>query len=169
MSDRQLSHPEISNLTAKHSIVVVCEDIISPENVGMIFRQCEAMAVEKIILGGQTPIPKSEKAIRAARSTIEKVNYECVDSLPIYLSELKTDGYKILGLEITDRSLPIRNIAFEQWNKIVLVIGSESYGISEESLQVIEQNIHIPMYGVNTSMNVVQALAIALYEITNHF
>lgn len=169
MSDRQLSHPEISNLTPNHSIIVVCEDIISPENVGMIFRQCEAMAIEKIILGGQTAIPKSEKAIRAARSTIEKVNYESVDSVPQCLNELKSVGYKILGLEITDRSLPIRNISFDKWNKIALVIGSESYGISEETLEVIEQNLHIPMYGVNTSMNVVQALAVALYEITNHF
>jgi tRNA G18 (ribose-2'-O)-methylase SpoU len=167
MADRQLTHYEIKNLSNKHRVIVVCDNIITPENVGMIFRQCEAMAVEKLILGGQTPDPTSEKALRAARSTIKKVNYECVVSLPACLAELKSDGYRVVGLEITNNSLPVQSTSFEAGSKIVLVIGSESYGISKDVLEVIEQNVHIPMYGVNSSMNVVQALAIALYEITN--
>lgn len=167
MTDRQLTHYEIKNLKNKHRIIVVCDNIITPENVGMIFRQCEAMAVEKLILGGKTPDPTSEKALRAARSTIKKVNYECIVSTSEYLEGLKSDGYRVIGLEITNNSMPVQSTNFQAWSKIVLVIGSESYGIGEEVLKVIDQNVHIPMYGVNSSMNVVQALAIALYEITN--
>ena len=169
MADRQLKHSEIKNLSKKHRVIVICDDIISPENVGLIFRLCEAMSLEKLVLGGKTPLPVSEKVVRTARSTIKYVNYIHVDSIPSFLKELKTGGYKIIGLEITDKSVPLRDYAFNHWEKIALVIGSENHGVSEEVLEVIEQNVHVVMYGINTSINVVQALSIALYEITSQF
>jgi tRNA G18 (ribose-2'-O)-methylase SpoU len=48
-----------------------------------------------------------------------------------------------------------------------LLIGSEIAGVSESLLATANQITHINMYGSNSSMNVVQAASIALYEITN--
>ena len=45
----------------------------------------------------------------------------------------------------------------------VMVIGNEKDGVSEELLALCQTSIHIPMYGVNTSMNVAMATAIAVY------
>jgi tRNA G18 (ribose-2'-O)-methylase SpoU len=47
------------------------------------------------------------------------------------------------------------------------LIGSEIAGISEELLKISHQIVHINMFGKNSSMNVVQAASIALYEITS--
>ena len=49
---------------------------------------------------------------------------------------------------------------------MVLVIGDENFGISESILKQSDAVIHIDMFGHNSSMNVVQATNIALYEIT---
>ena len=47
-----------------------------------------------------------------------------------------------------------------------MIVGDENFGISEAVLKVSDTIIHINMFGQNSSMNVVQATTIALYEIT---
>ena len=44
-------------------------------------------------------------------------------------------------------------------------MGSERNGI--ENVDLVDYTISIPMYGRNSSMNVVHSLAIMLYEVTN--
>jgi tRNA G18 (ribose-2'-O)-methylase SpoU len=51
---------------------------------------------------------------------------------------------------------------------MALVVGSEINGVSAEILNISNQIVHINMYGKNSSMNVVQATSIALYEIINN-
>ena len=46
-----------------------------------------------------------------------------------------------------------------------LVLGSENTGVSESLLSLSDITTHIPMYGNNSSMNVVSAASIACYEI----
>ena len=69
------------------------------------------------------------------------------------------------GIEITDKSIDIQNFNFKNHKKIVLLLGSERNGI--ENIDQIDYSISIPMYGRNSSMNVIHSLGIALYEVTN--
>ena len=48
----------------------------------------------------------------------------------------------------------------------MLVIGDENFGVSDNILSISDAIIHIDMFGQNSSMNVVQATSIALYQIT---
>jgi tRNA G18 (ribose-2'-O)-methylase SpoU len=79
---------------------------------------------------------------------------------------LKTDNYTIYALEITKNSIPIHKASFKKNQKIALVIGDENFGVSDEILKLSDGIFHIDMFGQNSSMNVVQATNIALYEIT---
>ena len=81
-----------------------------------------------------------------------------------YLLENK---YEIIALEIAETSTPINEVIVNKNQKIALLIGSEIAGINESLLSIANQITHITMYGNNSSMNVVQATSIALYEITN--
>jgi len=70
-----------------------------------------------------------------------------------------------VSLEITTDSRPIHTHNFHQ-TPLALIIGDENHGISEAVLNQSDNVIHIDMFGQNSSMNVVQATSIALYEIT---
>lgn len=72
-----------------------------------------------------------------------------------------------MSLEISEQSLPLHQFNFKLDKPIVLIIGDENFGISEAILKASNAILHINMYGENSSMNVVQATGIALYEITN--
>ena len=83
------------------------------------------------------------------------------------LITLKGEGFKLIGLEITNTSKALNETDFTKMEKIVLVVGAERTGISPDLLKITDETVHIPIFGQNSSMNVVNALAIALYEITS--
>ena len=47
----------------------------------------------------------------------------------------------------------------------MLLLGSERNGIG--NINILDHSIAIPMFGKNSSMNVIHSLSIALYEVTN--
>ena len=79
--------------------------------------------------------------------------------------KLKNEGNTIIGIEITDKSIDIQDFDFTSPKKIVLLLGSERNGI--ENINLVDATVAIPMFGRNSSMNVIHSLAIALYETTN--
>ena len=166
MNHRQLKHIEVKKAVSKLPIYVVCDDIRSPENAGMIFRISEAFGVQKIYFSANSPKSDNTRLKRSARSTQQIVEHEYSDDLKNVLITLKAEGFKLIGLEITNTSKALNETDFTKMEKIVLVVGAERTGISPDLLKITDETVHIPIFGQNSSMNVVNALAIALYEIT---
>jgi len=167
MEQIQLKHDEVTQARCIFPIYVVCDNIRSPENAGMIFRISEAFGVQKIHFSNASPKSDNTRLKRAARSTQSFIEHEYSSDIKNVVIQLKKDGFSLIGIEITNTSKSLRNISFVSYEKIALVIGAEKNGISSEILEILDSCIHIPMYGKNSSMNVVNALAITLYEISS--
>lgn len=163
---KQLNHNETPITPRTFPIVVMCDGIVLPANIGAIFRLADAFGVEKVIFGGEDIDTSRRKVKQVSRSTHQWVKYKQTSDLPKAISELIAENYHIIGLEITNQSKPIDELNFSADQKTGLIIGGESHGISQEVLNLCDQTIHIPIYGRNSSMNVVNALAIFLHEIT---
>jgi len=160
-------HHEVTDFTKKKfPITLICDRVNSPANIGSIFRIADSFGIEQIYFCGEDITVISKRMQRTARSTHEMIPYTQEDHILPVLDKLQSEGYTIIGLEITENSIPISNHLFPSKDKIALVIGEESLGISEEVLTKVTDNIHINMYGTNSSMNVATATGIALYEIT---
>ena len=82
------------------------------------------------------------------------------------IQELKAQNYTLIALEITENSIPISDLKLDKNSKIAFIIGDENHGVSDAILKQCNVIVHIEMYGQNSSMNVVQATSIALYEFT---
>ncbi|UAM98641.1 TrmH family RNA methyltransferase [Polaribacter litorisediminis] len=161
---KQLTHYDIENNQKQFPITIVCDAIRTPENIGMCFRISESFGVEKIYFHKDSPAIENRKVINTARNTIAQINYEYYVNFPKIIAQLKAAGNTIIGIEITDKSINIQDFNFKNHEKIVLILGSERNGI--EDINLMDYTISIPMYGRNSSMNVIHSLAIMLYEIT---
>jgi tRNA G18 (ribose-2'-O)-methylase SpoU len=161
---KQLTHYDIENTQKQFPITIVCDAIRTPENIGMCFRISESFGVEKIYFHKDSPAIENRKVINTARNTIAQINYEYYANFHKIISKLKAEGNTIIGIEITDKSINIQDFNFKNHEKIVLILGSERNGI--ENTDLVDYTIAIPMFGRNSSMNVVHSLAIMLYEIT---
>ena len=166
---KQLTHQEIENEQRQFPVVIVCQDVSDPLNVGAIFRLADAMGANKVYLCGTSPKPPHKRISKTARSTDQMVPFAYENSTIKVISDLKEEGFSIVGLEITDQSHDISTFDFSTSFPVALVIGAESYGLSTDTLGLLDAAVHIPMHGQNTSMNVVQACGIALYEIIRQF
>lgn len=162
---KQLTHYEIKNNEQKFPITIVCDAIRTPENIGMCFRISESFGVQKIYLHESSPSIENKNVQRTARNTINQINFERYTDFEQLILELKKEGNKIIGIEITDKSINIQDYDFTSEKKIVLLLGSERNGI--ENINLVDKTVAIPMYGRNSSMNVIHSLAITLYEVTN--
>lgn len=166
MKFRQLEHEEVKNDERKFPLAIVLENIRMPGNVGMIFRLAEAFGVSQIFLCQETATPPNRRISRAARSTIARMEYEVSESTQLTLKKLKEEGHTLIGLEVTDNSLPLHQYDFKKVEKVALVIGAEKGGITENILNELDACVAIQMYGKISSLNVATATSIALYEIT---
>ncbi len=146
-------------------ITLVCENVTNAPNIGSLFRIADAFGIEKIIFCGAN-IPMGRKMTKTSRTTEKVVKYEVLDSVLDVITDLKNDDNTIISLEITNTSIAVHQCHFSTGKAIALVIGDENFGVSEAVLNRSDAIVHIDMFGQNSSMNVVQATNIALYEIT---
>lgn len=163
----QLNHATFQSKEQHFPITIICDDIKTPENVGMIFRAAEAFGVENIVLCGETSTLPNPKIRKTARSCEKLVTWKFRPNILEYLDQLQAENYTIIALEITNNSKDISNFNFNTKRPIALVLGSESHGISDLVLNKCPYSVAISMYGKNSSLNVATATSIALYEITN--
>ncbi|HLV14761.1 MAG TPA: TrmH family RNA methyltransferase [Xanthomarina sp.] len=165
---KQLSHYNTNFNKQTFSITLVCDNINNAPNIGSLFRTADAFGVEKIMFCG-SPIPTGRKMTKTSRATEKVVPFEERESIIETINQLKSENYLIISLEITESSNRIDEFQFPKNQKIALIIGDENFGVSETVLNMSDFVIHIDMFGQNSSMNVVQAITIALYEATKQF
>ena len=162
---KQLTHYDIQNEDKQFPITIVCYAIRTPENIGMCFRIAESFGVQKIYLHENSPTIENKIVKKTARNTIHQITHDIYTDFNEIIHQLKEEGNSIIGIEITDKSINIQDFHFKNHEKIVLLLGSERNGIKNTNL--LDKTIAIPMYGKNSSMNVIHSLAITLYEVTN--
>ena len=163
----QLTHENTQFEKRCFPITLVCDHIYFQQNLGSLFRIGEAFGIEKIIFIGKD-IPLTPRKInKTSRSTHLQIPHSIVEETTEAITLLQKEEYHIIALEITSTSSPIQQLSVPKNKKIALLIGNEIEGISASLLAIANQITHIAMYGNNSSMNVVQATSIALYEISN--
>jgi tRNA G18 (ribose-2'-O)-methylase SpoU len=142
---------------------VVLDNLRSAFNVGSIFRSCEGAGVERIHLCGITPYPPHPKLEKTARGSLDLVPWSHhVDAMEA-VRILKTEGYALVALELTDRSVDYRSLPYSP--PIAVILGHEVAGVTRPVLEAADRVVQIPMRGRKNSLNVATSCGIVLFEI----
>ncbi|MDX1277541.1 TrmH family RNA methyltransferase [Oceanihabitans sediminis] len=161
----QLNHYNTNFEKRTFPISIICENVSNAPNIGSLFRTSDTFGVKKIVFCGEH-IPLGRKMTKTSRATEKVVNFEVKKEAIEVALQYKKEGYHLIALEITNNSSAISSTSFSNEKPYALIIGDENFGVSEEILKICDSVVHIEMYGQNSSMNVVQATTVALYEIT---
>lgn len=155
-------------------MIAILYNIRSMYNVGSIFRTADAAGIKKIYLCGITPAPVDK--FGRARTSISKtalgaekyVKWEYIKFAPLLLDKLKKQGYKILAIEQSKKSVPYFQMLFprkRESSKKVLVLGNEIKGLSPAILKRADKILEIPMRGKKESLNVAVAFGIIVFHL----
>jgi len=154
-------------------IIVILDNIRSTFNVGSIFRTADALGVNQLILGGTTPAPIDrfgrERAdiAKVSLGAEKSVPWEYKENLLPMIKNFKKNGYQIIAIEQSEKSVDYKKVKLNKNNKIVFVMGAEVDGVNPAILKLADVIAEIPMLGQKESLNVSVSFGVALFRILN--
>lgn len=144
---------------SENNLILVLDDVNDPGNLGTIIRTADWFGVTQIVTSKKTVELYNSKVIQSSMGAIYRMNYRVTD-LTQEISELKQKGFQISGAIIKGENIYKTKLP----TKTALIMGSESHGISDELLKLIDLEISIPNFGQTESLNVAMATGILLSE-----
>lgn len=168
---KKILNSELNRLTVdefkvsdKCPVVVVADNIRSLHNVGALFRTCDAFAVEKVWLCGVTATPPNKEIHKTALGAELSVEWEySADTLSV-VSDLKSQGYRVLAVEQVEGSASLDNFVAEEGMRYALVFGNEVKGVSQDAVSLCDGAVEIPQIGTKHSLNVSVSVGVVLWE-----
>ena len=152
-----LRHKQGSALSRPRELIVACAPMRSNVNISSVARTASACAVERLVLTGNASLIS-----KIARDGAEELEVSIHRSLAPVLQKMRRDGYRLVGLEQTTNSTSIHSYNFSR--RTVLVVGNERTGLKPEILDLLDDVVEIPVYGLPHSFNASTAASMALYE-----
>ncbi|XP_054957106.2 probable methyltransferase TARBP1 isoform X3 [Pan paniscus] len=146
-------------------LIVVASLIDKPTNLGGLCRTCEVFGASVLVVGSLQCI--SDKQFQhlsvSAEQWLPLVEVK-PPQLIDYLQQKKTEGYTIIGVEQTARSLDLTQYCFPE--KSLLLLGNEREGIPANLIQQLDVCVEIPQQGIIRSLNVHVSGALLIWEYT---
>ena len=145
--------------------LLALDSLQDPQNVGSLLRTAEAVGVHGIILPIHRAVGITPAVSRASAGAVEHLPVAQVTNLANTLEALKAEGIWVVGLE-SDPSLQDYRLV-ELNMPLVIVLGSEGYGMRRLVAEKCDLLLRLPMRGRIGSLNVSVAGSILLYQAWN--
>jgi len=148
---------------AEGRFLVALDGVQDPGNVGTIIRTADAAGFDGVLLSPQCADLFSPKVLRSTMGSIFRLTFSLAPSLPEALLSMREKGYSVLSSQLDGDPF------FERVNvssSLVLVVGNEGSGVSEEVKAVATHRLRLPMRGGAESLNAAIAAGIMMYDLT---
>jgi tRNA G18 (ribose-2'-O)-methylase SpoU len=152
-------------LAEKLPLIVVLDNIRSQNNIGSVFRTADAFCLAGVYLCGITATPPHREIQKTALGATESVDWQYFDKTPDAIKFLHDQGYTVMAVEQTDRSVMLNEYVPHPGEKLAVIFGNEVNGIEDESLELVKGSIEIPQFGTKHSINVSVAVGIVIWDL----
>jgi len=142
-------------------LLILCDEISDPHNLGAIIRTCEALGAHGIVIpkhrsAGVTPV-----VVKASSGAVYHTAVARVTNMTAAIKELKEEGVWVFGASAGgDTAIWQADFCCPS----AIVIGSEGSGISRLVMENCDISVDIPMFGKVASLNASVSASIILYE-----
>ena len=136
------------------------DKIADPGNLGTLLRSAAWFGTTQVALSSNCADPFNPKVMRGGMGA--HFSLQMVTNCD--LRQFKSSDHLIIGADHRGMSIVDFNNNAKDW---VLVIGSETHGISKENSNHIEYSLSIPAKGSGNSLNAAVAGSIILYCLNN--
>lgn len=155
-------HYELEDLTRGEApLCMVLENLQDPGNLGTIFRTAEGAGVTGILLSKESVDLYNLKVIRSTMGSAYRMPFYYTEDLHGVLKQWKAQGIGLYAAHLKGKHTYDR----EDYRKpSAFLIGNESQGLTDETAELADHYIRIPMSGQVESLNAAVASAVLMYE-----
>jgi len=139
------------------------ENLQDPGNLGTMLRTAEAMGLDGAILSSNCADIWSPKVVRAAMGAIFRLPFIITEDLPNLFLSLREKNMRVIAAVVNSGANSILNINLSCG--VVVVVGNEGSGLSEECINACTELVTIPMRGRAESLNAAAAASILMWEL----
>jgi 23S rRNA (guanosine2251-2'-O)-methyltransferase len=154
---------EEAKIRNEKPLIVVCDEIEDPHNLGAIIRSADGAGAHGVIIGKRRNAPITQTVVKSSAGAVSYIKIAKVSNIASVLDELKEKGLWIFAADMTGTDY--KKVNFDCG--CVLVVGNEGSGISRLVKDKCDELVSIPMRGGVESLNVSVATAIILYEMSS--
>jgi tRNA G18 (ribose-2'-O)-methylase SpoU len=147
---------------AKHDIYLILENVLDTYNIGGFFRLADAIGAKRVYLTGRSSTPPDAKIKKSSVGTYKFIPWEYRENSALAIEELREiKDMQIVAIEQTEKSQDYRDSNYQ--GPITFILGNETRGLDEDTEQLVDYAVEVPMYGLNKSLNVMVAAGIVVY------
>lgn len=150
----------------RSDLIVVSSLVDKPPNLGGICRLCDVLGVG--LLTVQDIRVKQHPQFKNVAVTADKwmpMKEVPVANITDFMKEKKKEGYTLIGLEQTDRSVKL-DAEYKFPKKSLILLGTEKHGIPGDLLSELDLCLEIQQFGIIRSMNIQTATAVIVHSYT---
>lgn len=155
---------DMQPVDGQKNIILMLDQVTDPQNVGACLRSAAAFGVRALITQDRNSPSESGALARASAGGLEVTPWVRVANLAQALEGLREMGYWHVGLD-GDTKQTLKQVSLG--DNIVIVMGSEGKGLRPLVAKTCDLIAKIPMPGQMESLNISNAAAIALYELSS--
>ena len=142
-------------------LLVVCDEISDPHNLGAIIRTAECAGAHGVIIPKRRSVGLTATVAKASAGAVEYMKVARVTNINTAIAELKDKGVWVFGTA-AEGSIPMYKADLTV--PAAIVIGNEGEGLSQLVRKNCDVMVSIPMKGKISSLNASAAASILLYE-----
>ena len=160
----------VEDMIAGMHRIAVLENVTNPTNVGAIIRSAAALGMEAVLLSHACSGPFYRRAARVSMGTVFQVPWTYLENTETgkglhYVKMLQTLGFKTAALALRKDTVSISDPCLRREEKLAVILGAEGDGLTDETIDLSDYTIRIPMaHGVD-SLNVAACSAVAFWEL----
>ena len=148
----------------KLPVTIVLDYVRSLNNIGAIFRTCDSLCIEQIMLCGITATPPSPEIHKTALGAEDSVIWHYFPTTMECVEHLHSQGYTVCALEQVKGSVDLRNYHPIPHNRYAIIAGHEVNGVDQQVVNAADVCLEIPQFGTKHSLNVSVSTAIAIWH-----
>jgi 23S rRNA (guanosine2251-2'-O)-methyltransferase len=146
--------------------LLILDEVTDPQNVGAIWRTAAAFSAKGVVLQTRRSATITGIVVKAAAGALEVVPEVREVNLARTLAYLNQAGWVTVGLESEATQTLSEAMLDRPGAPVALVVGAEGKGLRPSVAQACSILARIPMPGAMESLNVSNAAAIGLYEVS---
>ena len=151
----------IASARGEKPLLVVCDEISDPHNLGAIIRTAECAGAHGVIIPKRRSAGLTAVVAKSSAGAVSYLPVARVPNIPSLLKDLEKQGIWVFGAA-AEGTVPLYGADFK--NAAAIVIGSEGDGMTRLVRESCDFLVSIPMKGQISSLNASAAAAILLYE-----
>ncbi|MEY3274046.1 MAG: hypothetical protein RLZZ279_178 [Actinomycetota bacterium] len=159
----QQIHVELDDLLAtKPKLIALLANIRDPGNAGTVLRAADAAGADGVIFSANSVDVYNPKVVRSTTGSIFHLPVVIGADIPEAIAKLKAAGLTVLAANGGGVHLP--DLEQKQLAKpTAWLLGNEAWGFEPEILELVDQEVAVPIYGSAESLNLATAASICLY------